>query len=73
MTILQHLNDIKETLTSRQVEELRETSIIPIGSRLLRAERLFLRMEENLSPFMFEVRFLMSFNDKLCEIFNIFS
>ncbi|CAM9878557.1 unnamed protein product, partial [Choristocarpus tenellus] len=36
-------------------EGLKEIPLIPVGARLVKAGRLFFRLKENLSPFMFEV------------------
>ncbi|CAM9507670.1 unnamed protein product, partial [Hapterophycus canaliculatus] len=36
-------------------EGLKDRPLVPVGARLIKASRLFFRLKENLSPFMFEV------------------
>ena len=44
----------------------RDINFIPIGSRLLKATRMFMEMREDLSPFMFQVpRILQSYENYL--------
>eukprot|EP01083_Nonionella_stella_P134234 408441_1 len=53
--ILQFLSDHWRSVSADQKATLRTTALVPIGSRLLRADRLYLRMGDDLAPFMFEV------------------
>ena len=66
-TVLDNYND----LSPRVQEALREKPLVPIGTTLVKVNRLFFRLAKDLSPFFYEVprgkkRFL------LCLFFIIF-
>lgn len=50
------------------IEQLRNTAFVPIGSRLLKPNRLFMSMEEDLAPFMFQVPRLFQSYEHLFKI-----
>ncbi len=53
--IFSYLQDHWSELSSRDISILRQTSLVPVASRLVKPSRLFLRLEERLFPFMFEI------------------
>ncbi len=56
-----------DELPSGAAEALRLTKIVPVGPRLVRPSRLFIRLEQNLFPFMFEVPRVFGAHDKLLQ------
>jgi len=54
-------------LSPQVKNELREVPSVPVADRLVKASRLFFRLKEDLSPYMFEVPRAFGAYDKLLE------
>jgi len=61
------LDENWEKLTPQERGELKEAPIVPVGGRLVKASRLFFRLKEDLSPYMFEVPRVFGAYDKLLQ------
>ena len=53
--IFRHLESHWSKVSPQVKEALKELPCVPIGGRLIKASRLFLRLGEDLAPFMFEL------------------
>eukprot|EP00466_Bigelowiella_natans_P004775 jgi/Bigna1/135000/aug1.27_g9708 len=53
--IFGYLSSRFEQLDAKDVQMLRQIPIVPVGSLVVKASRLYLRLEDDLFPFMFEV------------------
>ncbi|CAN0446450.1 unnamed protein product, partial [Laminaria digitata] len=54
-SLFEFLDENWSKLSPAVVQGLKDRPLVPVGARLIKAGRLFFRLKENLSPFMFEV------------------
>ncbi|CAM9608936.1 unnamed protein product, partial [Ectocarpus sp. 12 AP-2014] len=54
-SIFEFLDENWSKLSPGVTKGLKDRPLVPVGARLIKAGRLFFRLKENLSPFMFEV------------------
>ncbi|CAM9971182.1 unnamed protein product, partial [Discosporangium mesarthrocarpum] len=54
-SLYEFLDENWSKLSPNVRQGLKEMPLVPVGARLVKAGRLFFRLKENLSPFMFEV------------------
>ncbi len=66
--VCKHLTEQLPYLTSEQRAQLKELPLVPMGHRLLKATRLYFRLEQDLSPFMFEVPRTFSAYEELLKV-----